>query len=321
MALKETPKPEIMHIEDDEEAFEGGSDTNSEHKSWNKRHKRVTKKNIDIDLSKSSHKLQDLDESSVDLNSSEDCASEINLKNKEVEYANPGAIFSKNGPNEESAVDDIPMSAFESSSSTDSDSTFESVDADELNQSSARILDTPILVEEFSNRTLNAAEDAMVSLSDIPIELDQGLSQRPSEAKNGDENENGSFDKFPNAIFSGEKEVKLDDAYSDHPSVLLVKTPHARTHVQHKGLDASMKSLDAFRLNKLEAEIYMDNKIREMEIKIMPDVEYGAGNSDKNRLRSFVKEYVESESKCIKLIGIYGLFSLHLHSQSNIIII
>ena len=74
-----------------------------------------------------------------------------------------------------------------------------------------------------------------------------------------------------------------------------MKTPHARTHIQHKGLDASMKSLDHHQLNKLEAEIYMENKIRELEVKIMPENDYE--NGDKNRLRSFIKEYIDNESK------------------------
>jgi hypothetical protein len=74
VALKETPKPEIMHIEDDEEYFEGGgSDTKSDQNTSSKKRKRIAKNNTNSDiLAKKSKRLKGYDESSVEINSSDD---------------------------------------------------------------------------------------------------------------------------------------------------------------------------------------------------------------------------------------------------------
>lgn len=60
-----------------------------------------------------------------------------------------------------------------------------------------------------------------------------------------------------------------------------------------------MKSLDAHQLNQLEAEIYMENQIREFEHKITDNPNQ---NDDKNKLRSFIKEYINSESKWLNFV-------------------
>lgn len=60
-----------------------------------------------------------------------------------------------------------------------------------------------------------------------------------------------------------------------------------------------MKSLDAHQLNQLEAEIYMENQIREFEHKITDNPNQ---NDDKNKLRSFIKEYINSESKSLNFV-------------------
>lgn len=72
-----------------------------------------------------------LDQSNIDLNS-EEWKSDINLNERNEKDINPGRIFSKSKL-KSSLIDDIPLSAFESSRSSDSNDTFESQYEEDMN--------------------------------------------------------------------------------------------------------------------------------------------------------------------------------------------
>lgn len=81
-----------------------------------------------------------LDQSNIDLKS-EESKSDIVFNQRNEKDVNPGRIFSKNHV-QASLIDEIPLSAFESSRSSDSSDTFESqyeediVEIEEPNQAS-----------------------------------------------------------------------------------------------------------------------------------------------------------------------------------------
>ena len=72
-----------------------------------------------------------LDQSNIDLDS-EEWKSDINLNERNEKDINPGRIFSKSKL-KSSLIDDIPLSAFESSRSSNSNDTFESQYEDDMN--------------------------------------------------------------------------------------------------------------------------------------------------------------------------------------------
>ena len=294
MALKDTPKPEIMHIQDEEdEDFEGGSDTES-HGSPEKKSRRphVAKKKSSK-IMNNSH-VSNKNDKSEDFDSQEELKVNINPNKSRANYANPGEIF-KNKDIDQSDIDDIPYSAFESSSDSDSSDTFESVEPEELKESS-RAQISPIKVENLSNESLNAGEDVMVSLSDIPIEIDQGLSDADkNNSRHHDSRDNGRGATYDKHIITAEKEVKLNDNYTEMASVYHKNKKRNPANFDNSGLGQSIKSLNANQINTLEEEIYMENKIREFEAKIFDSEDYK--NDDKNKLRSFIKEYINNESK------------------------
>lgn len=181
VALKETTKPEFMKIGDEEEENEGGSDDNSSTKSNKPKKKSSKHKKKKHKVSTYSNRSSDglVDESSVILDSDEELKSAINFKVEDQFINPPGQLFSQNKV-DKSAIDDIPFSAFESSDSSDSDDTFESYEPDQINQSESENKVEEV-DEEHSKEAYNVGEDMMVSLSDIPIEVDQGHSEAQSE--------------------------------------------------------------------------------------------------------------------------------------------
>jgi len=64
---------------------------------------------------------------------SEDCKSDIQRRSKNNKNISPGKLFrEKISEGEDDIIEDIPMSVFESSNSSNSDDTFESYENDEL---------------------------------------------------------------------------------------------------------------------------------------------------------------------------------------------
>ena len=97
---------------------EGGSEESSEDHS---KEDRKANRNSDI---KGKYQKKRLDSSNVDLNS-DDWASEINLNERKDKDIKPGRIFNSDKVIN-NMIEEIPLSAFESSRSSDSSDTFES---------------------------------------------------------------------------------------------------------------------------------------------------------------------------------------------------
>ena len=156
---------------------------------------------------------------SENVNSQDESKENINNPNdNRTNYTNPGEIF-KNKNIDQSDIDDIPSSVFESSSDSESSNSFKSVEPEEIKESSKVHLN-PMKVEYFSDESLNAGEDVMVSLSDIPIEIDQGLSDADKNTPNDYQHrDNGRKSKYDKNILKNEQEVKLNDEYTEMASV------------------------------------------------------------------------------------------------------
>ena len=129
--IKNTPTPEIYRM-DDEEDYEGGdTDENSHSNGSRKRRKKKKEKRIYNDINQSEHS-KICDENSMEIDS-EDCKSDIQRRSKNNKNISPGKLFrEKISEGEDDIIEDIPMSVFESSNSSNSDDTFESYENDEL---------------------------------------------------------------------------------------------------------------------------------------------------------------------------------------------
>ena len=122
--LKETPKPEMIRLNLSHSFdHEGGSEES------NQSHEEIKSKKSNKNSIKKKRKLEDI--SNIDLNSDE-WKSDINLNERNDKDINPGRIFNHN-PSLNDLFNQIPDSAFESSNSSDSNSTFESHDGDDMN--------------------------------------------------------------------------------------------------------------------------------------------------------------------------------------------
>ena len=130
--IKNTPTPEIYRM-DDEEDYEGGDTDENSHSigSRKRRKKKKKEKRIYNDINQSEHS-KICDENSMEIDS-EDCKSDIQRRSKNNKNISPGKLFrEKISEGEDDIIEDIPMSVFESSNSSNSDDTFESYENDEL---------------------------------------------------------------------------------------------------------------------------------------------------------------------------------------------
>uniref|UniRef100_A0A7S3NC99 Uncharacterized protein n=1 Tax=Euplotes harpa TaxID=151035 RepID=A0A7S3NC99_9SPIT len=296
--LKEAEKPQILRLNlSDEEkeggsehAFEGGSssDEDQQNDSQPARPKVRGKKNS---------KPKAIDESSADIDSG-DKMSDYNLKKFKNQHANPGKPFKLDSDKgielqlndvEKSLIEDIPLSAFESSRSSDSSDSFESIYEEERQQNGENI--RPIKVENLtdSEKSVNAGEDAMISLNDINIEPDQGLNQnRLSSSTN--KSFNGQDLRY---IRTKEKEVKLftdngSNEYDEESSLL-----KSRKFNSKRGIE-SLNSMNEQKIAAFRAETYLESHMRLLEGKL---INAETGKYDVEKLRPFMRDYITNENR------------------------
>lgn len=221
--IKNIPTPEIYRIQDEEEDYEGGesdakqesgnSDSQNSKNHLNPVNKR-RKRKIYNDINQSEHsKINDEDSIEID---SEDCKSDIQRWRKLNRLVSPGKLLQNNRDEEEGEIiEDIPMSVFESSSSSNSDDTFESYEDDEL-LIKLKNERTPIKIEEFSEEEDedigNEAEQIMASLSDIAIEIDEDIDDGRQNGLSLMNADNGRI--FQNKYKKSEKGIRLDRSES-----------------------------------------------------------------------------------------------------------
>lgn len=296
--LNHTPKPEIFKLdEEDEVVNEGGSKESSDIKedinddsdsksdahlkpemssetesmshSVNGGRKRIRRKIRHRERrkhNKSSEQAKHYDESSL-TEEAYDCTSEINMEKRQMEPVSPGKYF-KDDPAVKKEIDEIPLSAFESSSSDSSDSSFESVyEKEGLKHAVEKGHDC--IIEEQSDEednspdkenNTNAGEDIMISLGDIPIEIDQGLDDKRFKGPHNMNADNGKAFGYPRK----EPEVKLEDiSYLDNESVSDM-VPRQEYSFGSRKMMESLKSVNG-NLQTLEKDMNLDGRLHSLE--------------------------------------------------------
>lgn len=172
-------------LEDEEEDYEGGdteksngasshSESGSSHSKRKKKKKRMFQ-----GINQSEHSRQY--DNSLEIGSDE-CKSDLDIPKAKIQGISPGNLFKEEGT-DTPIIEDIPMSVFDSSQSSDSDDTFDSYSKDELIDELNRERQH-IIVEKLSedeSDSVNGTEQVIISLSDIPIEIDQGLDAKRNE--------------------------------------------------------------------------------------------------------------------------------------------
>jgi hypothetical protein len=132
---KKTPTPSNYNkVEDEEEEYEGGetekSNEASSHSESGSSHtkRKKKKKRMFQGINQSEHSRQY--DNSLEIGS-DDCRSDIDIPKAKIEGISPGNLFKEEGT-DTPIIEDIPMSVFDSSQSSNSDDTFESYSKDEL---------------------------------------------------------------------------------------------------------------------------------------------------------------------------------------------
>lgn len=172
-------------------------------------------------------------------------------------------------------LDEIPLSAFESSSSSSSD-TFESVNQEdllnEIEQKRNQVIEEISSNQEDDNEEekepFNAAEDIMISLSDIPIEIDQGLHDKRYDGFSKINIDNGKAFRYQ---FTKEKEVKLDsdDSIFDEKSVSEFIPRTVSNNLKPTAKMVDLKSVNGDRIDEFKHEVFLLSNIRDLEQQMM----------------------------------------------------
>lgn len=180
----------------------------------------------------------------------------------------PGKLFKEEGTNNP-ILDEIPLSAFESSSSSASSDTFESYyEKDQLIEELKRDRQQ-IIVERLSEDedededSANAAEEVMISLSDIPVEIDQGLDDKRQNGFSQMHADNGKAFRYN---CQKEKEVKLSTGEScfDRDSVSDF-VPRQLTGYKGNAYIDCAKTTNGEKLDNLKTEVFLETTLRELE--------------------------------------------------------
>jgi len=257
------PTPEVFKMEDEEEENEGGekdsndkensSSSNRPQKPYQVQSKRSKGGYNEINQSEHSKRNDDgiMD---VDI---EDAKSEIKLRNNNEEIKERLAKLH--------LIDDIPLSAFGSSDSSSSD-TFESYNKDELIDE-LKNNRTQVIVERLSNEEESKIESEqnhiMINLSDIPVEIDQGLSDKRIEGLTKMNVDNGKA--FRNKIYK-EQEVKLFDGNSlcDDKSISEF-VPRVNGNLRPHDRIEDNKTVSGERLEEFKNEVYFISNMQDLE--------------------------------------------------------
>lgn len=288
--------------------MEGGSSDkeSSESLSHSSRKRRVRGKVKSRNTHKSSpskSKSQLHDETYIDLDSEEE-KSDINIKDHQNPSVSPGKLFKEGVENGE--IDDIPNSAFESSDSSDTDGSFVSYSKEELIaelKNQRQQISVGEFTEGHEDDPPNAAEQVMISLSDIAVEIDQGLNDNRRDFHNESNHDNGNPFSYR---YANEKEVKLydNDSLMDKESVSDF-VPRANTHFKSSNRIDDLKTVHESQLEDLKKEVYLESTIRDLERRmldsskqtLLKNVYIATGELARSKLEPFMREYLTNETR------------------------
>jgi hypothetical protein len=247
-------------VEDEEDENEGG-EGGSESDPGSSRGKRKKKKRrMFNDINQSEHSKQY--ENSLDIDS-EVCKSDDDIPKIKIDGISPGNLFKEEGT-DTPIIEDIPMSVFDSSQSSNSDDTFKSYSKDELLDELNRER-VHIIVEKMSdeeNDSSYAGDNVTISLDDIPLEIDQGLDDKRAGGMEEMHADNGKA--FRQKGQKNEREVKLyPDESVDSGGDYVIRSS---THKKSKKLQFDeLKSTIPNEYEDFKNEVYAESTLKDLE--------------------------------------------------------